>query len=157
MAEITSLLRSVETKIKELEAIDKDFLTDDDKDNLKKLNRQWDLSLEPTAIILTSETGWVSDVGRPAIDLLIELLKASNPATQRNVVKVLVLLKDQTLAVLIEALGNDSEVVRRQAVIALGKIGHERAVDPIAARLDDEDPGVRFYVPVALEIGRAHV
>lgn len=150
--EVISLVTSVEKEIKGLEAIDKDLLTDDDKDRLKELNRKWNISLELAALILEFEPDWISDAGQPAIDLLIELLKASNPAIQREVVKRLVSLEDQTFDVLIEALQNESGVVRQQASIALGKIGDDRAVEPIAVLLDYEDPGVRFHVPVALEM-----
>ncbi|MFC1713411.1 HEAT repeat domain-containing protein [Candidatus Poribacteria bacterium] len=150
---IISLVTPVEKKIRELEAKDRDLLTDDDKDELEELNRTWNRSLELTAIILTPETGWITDAGQPATDLLIELLKVSNPAIQHKIVELLVSFKDQTSEALIDALqNNENGMVRRQAVIALGKIGDERAVEPIAALLDDEEPGVRFHVPVALDM-----
>lgn len=150
--EIIKLVTSVEAEIKKLDAIDKDLLTDDDKDKLEKLNRQWVLSLEPSAIILKSQTGWISNVGQPAVDLLIELLKTPNPAIQDDIVDLFVSFKDLTFDALIKALQNPNDMVRRHAVIALGKIGDERAIEPITERLNDEAPGVRFYVPVALDM-----
>jgi len=152
IADIISLVTSIEDQIKELEAIDEDLLTDDDKDKLERLNRKWNLSLEPAVIILKSETAWISSSGKPAIELLIESLKVSNPAIQSDIVKLLVSFKDQSFEALIAALQNESSVVREQAIIALGKIGDERAVAPITSLLDDEDPGVRFYIPVALDM-----
>jgi len=158
IAEIVSLVRSVEDEIKDLEAIDEDLLTDDDRDRLKELSRKWNLSMEPTVVILKSQTGWITPgstggVGRPAIDLLIEeSLKVSNPMIQRDIVELLVSLQSQSFEALIEALKNDSSLVRRQAVVTLARISDERAVEPIASLLDDEDPAVRFYVPVALDM-----
>jgi HEAT repeat protein len=152
VARIMSLVGSIEDDMEELETIDKDLLTDEDKENLEKLNRKWNLSLEPAVLILKSQTNWISDVGRPAIDLLIESLKVSNPVIQRDVVDLLVSLKEQSYEALIESLEDDSSVVRQQAVIALGKIGDEDAVEPMARLLADEDPGVRFYVPVTLDM-----
>ena len=149
---IMSLVKSVEDEIKELEAIDKDLLSDDDKDRLEKLTRKWNLSLEPAAVILKSETDWINDVGQPAIHLLIELLKVPNPTIQNDVVGLLVSLRDQSFQVLIGALQNESSVIRRQAVIVLGRIGDDSAVESITSLLNDEDPGVRFYTSVALEI-----
>jgi HEAT repeat protein len=152
VAGIMSLVGAIEDETEKLEAIDKDLLTDEDKENLETLNRKWNLSLEPAVLILKSQTDWISDVGRPAIDLLIESLKVSNPVIQRDVVNLLVSLKEQSFEALIEALEDDSSVVRRQVVIALGKIGDEGAVEPMARLLDDEDPGVRFYIPVTLDM-----
>ena len=153
VADIISLLTPIEVEIQKLEAEKaRDSLKDDDADRLVELNRKWNLSLGPAARILKSQTDWISDVGRPAIDLLIEMLKASNPAVQSDIVELLVSLKEQTFEALIDALQDENGMVRRQAVIALGKIGDERAVEPVAALLDDDVPGVRFYVPVALDM-----
>lgn|GEM_PF-983779 len=152
VARIMSLVGSIEDEMEKLEAIDKDLLTDEDKENLEKFSRKWNLSLEPAVLILKSQTDWISDVGRPAIDLLIESLKVSNPVIQRDLVDLLVSLKEQSFEALIESLEDDSSVVRRQVVIALGKIGDEDAVEPMAGLLEDEDPGVRFYIPVTLDM-----
>ncbi len=152
IARIMSLVGAIEDEMKKLEAIDKDLLTDEDKENLEKLNRKWNLSLEPAVLVLKSQADWISDVGRPAIDLLIESLKVSNPVIQKDVADLLVSLREQSFEALVEALADDSSIVRRQVVIALGKIGDEDAVEPLARLLDDEDPGVRFYIPVALDM-----
>ncbi len=149
--EIVSLVRAIESDIEKLEVIERDLLTDDDKDKLDKLKRKWNLSLEPAVIILKSETDWITDVGQPAIILLIESLKVQNPMIQADIVELLVSLKDMSFETLIQALENKSSMVRRQALIALGRIGDERAVEPITGLLKDADPGVRFYIPVILD------
>jgi HEAT repeat protein len=152
ISDILSLVKPIEDEIKALEAIEKDLLTDDDREKLEKLNRKWEVSLEPTALILKSQTDWINDVGRPAIDLLIELLMVSNPYIQDDIVNLFVSLKDISFEPLLEALQNESSIVRRYAIISLGRIGDDRAVEPIANLLDDQDPGVRFYIPVALDM-----
>ena len=152
IGKIMSIVSGMEAEIKKLEKIDKDLLTDSNKSDLEKLNRKLNLSLRPVATILKSNTVWISDVGRPAIDLLIESLKVANPAIQSDVVGLLISIKDISFDPLIDALKNDSSQVRRKAVIALGKIGDERAVEPITGLLNDSDPGVRFYIPTSLEM-----
>lgn len=152
VTKIISLVSDLENKIREIESIDEDLRSDEDKDTLEKLKRKWDLSLEPSVTILKSETGWINDVGQTAMDLLIESLKVSDPKLQSDVMELLVSLRDQSFDVLIGALQNENIIVRRQAVIALGKIGDERAVEHIALMLNDQDPGVRFYVPVSLDM-----
>ena len=152
VARIVSLVGAIESEIKKLEAIDRDLLTDDDKENLEKLKGKWSLSLEPAAMILKAETEWINDVGQPAIALLIESLKVSGPAVQADIIGLLVSLKDESFDMLIQALKNESSMVRRQALIALGRIGDDRALEPIVALLGDEDPGVKFYIPVVLDM-----
>jgi HEAT repeat protein len=152
VSEILTPINQLDSQIKKLESIDKDLLTDDDKNQLDKLTRKWNLSLEPTAKILSSNTVWIDKVGDPAFDLLIELLKATNPIIQNDVVKILVQLKSRSYNFLVKALGNENSMVRRQALIALGKIGDDRAVEHIASLLNDKNSGVRFYIPVSLEL-----
>ncbi|HGE71078.1 TPA: hypothetical protein ENX78_09605 [Candidatus Poribacteria bacterium] len=151
IGEITSTINQLESQIKKLKAIDKDLMTDSDKKQLDKLTRKWYLTLEPTATILTSDTAWINNVGEPSYNLLLELFKVYDPSIQNNVVKIFVELKSKTFDTLIKALQNEDEMVRRQALIALGKIKDDRAVEPIAKLLTDTDPGVKFYIPIALE------
>jgi HEAT repeat protein len=71
---------------------------------------------------------------------------------QSDIVKLLVQFKDKSFDILINALQNENSMVRRQALIALGKIGDVRAIEPITALLNDPDPGVKFYIPISLEL-----
>jgi len=151
-AEILPIIQQLESQIKKLESIDKDLLKDEDKNQLEKLTRKWNLSLEPTAKILASNTKWIDNVGMPAFDLLIESLKVTNPIIQNDIVNIFVQKKTQSYDILIKALQNEDSMVRRQAVIALGKIGDDRAVENITTLLNDKDPGVRFYIPVSLDL-----
>ena len=150
--EIILPIRQLESQIKKLKAIDKDLMTDDDKKQLDKLTRKWYLTLEPTAKILTSNTLWINNVGDSAYDLLLESLKVYDPAIQNDIVKIFVESKSKTFDILIKALQNEDEMVRRQALIALGKIKDDRAVEHIAKLLSDDDPGVKFYIPVSLDL-----
>jgi len=152
VTEILPIIQQLESQIKKLESIDKDLLTDNDKNQLEKLIRKWNLSLEPTAKILASNTKWIDNVGMPAFDLLIESLKVINPIIQNDIVNILVQKKTQSYDILVKALQNEDSMVRRQAVIALGKIGDDRAVENITALLNDKDPGVRLYIPVSLDL-----
>ncbi|MDQ1327356.1 MAG: Lipoyl-binding protein, partial [Candidatus Poribacteria bacterium] len=149
--EILPIIQQLESQIKKLESIDKDLLTDNDKNQLEKLTRKWNLTLEPTAKILASDTKWIDNVG-VTFDLLIESLKVINPIIQNDIVSILVQKKIQSYDILVKALQNEDSMVRRQAVIALGKIGDDRAVENITALLNDKDPGVRFYIPVSLDL-----
>ncbi|MBD3181400.1 hypothetical protein GF312_03850 [Candidatus Poribacteria bacterium] len=152
ISDIISMVNSIEEQIKELEAIDEDLRTDDDEDNLVKLERKWISSIEPATMILVSDSSWISSSGKTAVDLLVECLKVHNTEIRGKVVDLLVSFKDITFEGLIAALQNENRIVRRQAVIALGKIGDDRAIDPVVELLTDEDPGVKFYIPVALRM-----
>jgi len=152
VTEILPPIQQLENQINKLESIDKDLMTDDDKNQLVKLTRKWNLSLEPTAKILASNTKWIDNAGKSASDLLIESLKVTNPIIQSDIVKILVQLKSQSYDILVKALQNENSMVRRQAVIALGKIGDDRAVENITPLLKDKDPGVKFYIPVSLDM-----
>lgn len=152
ISDIIAVSSGLEAQIKKLESIDKDLMTDDDKKQLEKLNRKWHLVLEPTAEILVSDNKWVESAGGEAFNLLIELLKITNTNIQSDVINLLVQFKDKSFDALIKALQNENAMVRRQAVIALGKIGNPQAIDPIVALLNDEDPGVKFYIPISLSL-----
>lgn len=51
---------------------------------------------------------------------------------------------------LVATLGGESEVVRRSAAEALGKIGDTRAVEPLIVALGDENGDVRWQAVQAL-------
>ncbi len=61
-------------------------------------------------------------------------------------------LGDQSVDLLVEALESPSQAIRKNAAVALGKIGSEKAVMPLAARLSDEDWEVRRNAVEALGI-----
>ncbi len=149
--EITSIINKLESQIKKLKAIDKDLMTDSDKKQLDKLTRKWYLTLEPTAKILTSDITWIKNIGEPAYNLLLELFKVYDPSIQDDIVKIFVELKSEAFDTLIKALQNEDEMVRRQALVALGKIKDDRAIEHIVKLLNDPDPGVKFYIPISLE------
>lgn len=56
-----------------------------------------------------------------------------------NAIEALVEIGEPAVEPLIQALNNESWVVREAATEALGKIGDERAVEPLIKVLDDED------------------
>jgi len=152
IADILASVAKLESQIKKLEAVDKDLITDNEKNQLEKLQRKWYLTLEPTAILLTSDSQWIQNVRNEALNLLVESFKVINPHIHSRAVDLMVQFKDQSYDILVNALQNEDMMVRRQSLIALGKIGDERAIEPIAKLLDDEDAGVKFHVPISLNL-----
>ncbi|HGJ67353.1 TPA: hypothetical protein ENS27_18480 [bacterium] len=152
ISDIITSMAKLEEQIKKLEAIDKDFLTDQDKGNLDKLQRKWYLTLEPTASILVSDSKWIEGLGSEAFSLLIEFFKSTDPKISNDVINLMIQFKEKSFDILINALKNENDLVRSNAVIALGKIGDERAIEPISALLDDKVSGVKYYVPISLDL-----
>lgn len=83
--------------------------------------------LEPLVQQLRSD-----EFGEDATDALVEL---GEPAVER----------------LITALTDKDELIRRQAIIALGRIGDPRAVEPLVAMTKDKDWFTRLSAAAALE------
>ncbi len=152
IGEIMSLLKPLDEKIKQLESIDKDLITDEEKNELNKSYRRWNLSLEPAIIILTSNTEWIENSDGSAFDFLIESLKVARPDLQDKIIKLLVQFKSKSYHYVVKALQHNDNIIRSRAIIALGLMGDERAIENISALLKDSDPEVRFHIPIALRL-----
>lgn len=150
--EIISLIKPLDEKIKQLESIDKDLITDEEKEELNKLHRKWNLSIEPAIIILTSDIEWIENSDDIAFDFLIESLKITKPDLQDKIISLLVQFKSKSFDYVVKALENSDSIIRSKAIIILGHIGDERAIENIAALLKDNNPEVRFHVPIALRL-----
>jgi HEAT repeat protein len=96
----------------------------------------------------------LGDIGKPAVDALIEILVHVNPLVRANVASALGRIRDiRAVESLIKALKDDSRSVRESAAIALGRIKDIRAVDPLIKALND---GYSFVVreSAAIALGR---
>lgn len=83
------------------------------------------------------------------LDPLISMLKSDE--FKDDATRALVELGKPAVPKLIEALSSREEFVKKQAILALGDIQDERAVDPLIALLQDEDWLVRLTAASALE------
>ena len=98
-------------------------------------------------------------IGTPAVEALLrnlEFLKTIRPVYPRNgvmggVIEALGGIGDRrAVEPLMEALKDESSLVREKAAAALGRIGDKRAVDPLIHALTDEDRDVRSRAAWAL-------
>jgi HEAT repeat protein len=120
----------------------------------------------------------LGQIGSPAVELLIKLLRdwdvrkyaiaalgkirdervldplmlqLRNDEFKDDAVKALVELGEPALSRLIKALKDRDENVRKQAVLALGRIKHVEAIDPLIDMLADSDWFTRLTAAAALE------
>lgn len=106
----------------------------------------------------------LADIGKPAVDPLIELLEESDPDLRRfsasalgkigdyrAVDPLMELLDDEKINVRAAKLKGEEVHVRREIVVALLKIGSEKAEASLREALEDEDWEVRFYAEEALK------
>ena len=87
------------------------------------------------------------------IELLIAVLKSKNAAVRSHVSTVFRELKTEDRSMiepLIDCLEDENPTVRRNVVIALGKLKDKRAVAPLILALKDTDPDVRTRVVLSL-------
>ena len=83
------------------------------------------------------------------LDPLISMLKSDE--FKDDATRALVELGKPAIPKLIEALSSQEDFVKKQAVLALGDIQDEQAVDPLIALLQDEDWLVRLTAASSLE------
>ncbi|HEU4686645.1 MAG TPA: HEAT repeat domain-containing protein [Nitrospira sp.] len=120
----------------------------------------------------------LGQVGSPAVDMLIKLLRdwdvrkyaiaalgkirderVLDPLMQQlhndefkdDATNALVELGEPALPRLVAALKDKDELVRKQAVLALGRIKHGEAIDPLIEMLSDKDWFTRLTAAAALE------
>jgi HEAT repeat protein len=89
-------------------------------------------------------------IGKPAIPVLIELLKDDNSTIRSEAVKALVMLGTHALPALFSAIKDEDSKVCESVVEALGKIRHYFAVPFLIKVLKDGDPYVRKSAAEAL-------
>lgn len=93
-------------------------------------------------LLLNYKTDDVLTYGNKAVPVLIEYLNDSNKDVRMNAAKCLGLLKDRSaVPALINAL--DDEFSKKEAIIALGLLRDERAVDALKIYANDYDPVIR--------------
>jgi HEAT repeat protein len=84
------------------------------------------------------------EIGKPAVEPLIEILNDENPDVRSKVVYILGKIKDpRAVEPLIEALKDKDSGVRWVAATALGRLRDPRAVEPLVEALKDENRRVR--------------
>jgi HEAT repeat protein len=120
----------------------------------------------------------LGQIGSPAVEVLIKLLRdwdvrkyainalgkirdervleplmvqLRNEEFREDATNALVELGEPTLPRLVEALKDKDEAVRKQAVVALGRIKHDEAIDPLIEMLGDKDWFTRLNAAAALE------
>ena len=83
-------------------------------------------------------------LGRKAIPVIGEMLKASDEPLRGELTFILGRIKDKEAApFLIEALNEENAYIRRNTVEALGKVRDEESIPALIGRLSDEDNTVR--------------
>ncbi len=120
----------------------------------------------------------LGQIGSPAVELLVKLLRdwdvrkyaitalgkirdervldplmmqLRNEEFKDDATNALVELGEPALPRLIKALQDKDELVRKQAVLALGRIKHAEAIDPLIAMLSNNDWFIRLTAAAALE------
>ena len=82
---------------------------------------------------------------------MVRALKEADKFDRYNISEQLSLMKEAAVDPLIKALKDEDWNIRYFAVLALGKIGDQRAELPIAQALNDEDEYVRKEAAEALK------
>ncbi|MCM8768252.1 MAG: HEAT repeat domain-containing protein [Candidatus Omnitrophica bacterium] len=94
--------------------------------------------------------------GSVAVEPLQKAWETSKENTQKNIAKLLIKMKSPSSAkIFIELLQQDDSSLRAEAVMALGVIRCDQAVEPLIKLIADREPSVRKEVALALgEIGQ---
>lgn len=95
---------------------------------------------------LVNVLGWLDDAAIPAA--LVRLLGADE--ARHEVVEAFVRFGSSAVPLLIEQLNADDPETRRAAIVALGRIGDRRAVEPLIELLDARDRDLWISVASAL-------
>jgi HEAT repeat protein len=94
----------------------------------------------------------ISEIGTPAVDLLIDALEDQDSHIRSAAADALGEIRDErAILPLIESLGDPARDVRRYAASALGRIGNPEAVSALVELLSDQDSGVGGSAQSALE------
>lgn len=109
---------------------------------LIKLLRDWDIRKS-----VINALGKIRD--ERVLDPL--MLQLRNDEFKDDATNALVELGEPALPRLVTALKDKDELVRKQAVVALGRIKHLDAIDPLIAMLSDKDWFIRLTAAAALE------
>ncbi|HJT19377.1 MAG TPA: HEAT repeat domain-containing protein, partial [Nitrospira sp.] len=111
-------------------------------ERLIKLLRDWDVRKYAIAAL-----GKIRD--ERVLDPL--MLQLHNDEFKDDATNALVELGEPALPRLVAALKDKDEMVRKQAVLALGRIKHGEAIDPLIEMLSDKDWFTRLTAAAALE------
>jgi HEAT repeat protein len=111
-------------------------------ETLIKLLRDWDV--RKYAIL---SLGKIRD--ERVLEPLMQQLR--NDEFKDDAINALVELGEPAVPLLIAALTDKDEMVRKQAVLGLGRIKNEQAIDPLIAMLQDRDWFTRLTAAAALE------
>ncbi len=99
---------------------------------------------DPEKVVRSQATRALADIGKPATERLISLLKDPNWKVHYRAAKALELMKElETTKPLIERLSDEKDHVRYMAVKCLGNICPNKAIEYIEPLLNDENPYVR--------------
>jgi HEAT repeat protein len=95
---------------------------------------------------LINVLGWLDDPAVP--DALVRLLGAED--ARHDVVEAFVRFGSSAVPLLIDQLSTGEPDARRAAIVALGRIGDRRAVEPLIGLLNEQDRELRVAVASAL-------
>lgn len=102
------------------------------------------ISLVFLLFLLTSTSAYASEnqssitTVDETIDQLIKELGSSNATTKANAAKILVDIGDPAVESLIAALKNENYDIRENSALVLGKIGNEKAINPLIEALSEQ-------------------
>ena len=85
-----------------------------------------------------------------AVDPLIHELGSKNVNIQASATYALVQIGKPSVEPLIKALKDNDKTIRREAALALGKIGDDRGIDPLIELLNANEDGVAWAAALAL-------
>jgi len=95
----------------------------------------------------------LSEVGKPAVDLLLEALKSKEAQKRWGAAKALGEIGcKEAIPALAKATKDENEDVRIASVVSLGRIGDERAIQTLIEALDDKSERVRWHAFNALQM-----
>jgi DNA-directed RNA polymerase subunit RPC12/RpoP len=96
----------------------------------------------------------LTKIGQPAVKPLLSVLRDGSglkDPESHAAAAALTRIGTPAVGALVRSLEDGSEQERRWAPLILSQIGDQRAVGPLIAILDDDDPGVRIAAAHALE------
>jgi len=93
----------------------------------------------------------LAEIGSPAAEALVGAIEGEDDRVQMYIQDTLQMMGSSALGPVIRGLEDEVWEVREACAIVLGKIGDERALEPLAAALGDRESNVRFRAAEALE------
>ncbi len=104
-----------------------------------------------TRFLAAKALGKIGDEAESAVPTLLEALRANDMFLRMAITGALINIGYPAVPGLVKALFDKKKAVRRASAKALGKIGSERAINPLRVAVRDKDPTVRKMCQEALD------